>query len=212
MNAQHPVYVVDDERSLRSSIKFILDQVRRSCRTFESGNDFLREAKGLERGTVLLDVRMPGLDGHSVHDELNKLGICFPVVMITGHGDIDQAVQAMRKGAIDFLEKPFRREALLAAIDRGDRYIENQELAAERADVARQRMNGLTPRERDVMHGLAQGFPNKTIAYDLGISPRTVEVHRANLMHKLEARNLADALRIAFAAEEGRDQDMSATT
>lgn len=202
MTRTHPVYVIDDDRSVRSSIKFIFDQLRRSSRAFESGPEFLREAPSLEKGTILLDIRMPDMDGHAVQSELAKRGICWPVIVVTGHGDVEQAVRAMRNGALDFLEKPFRRDALLDAIGRADALINDRTAGSDRREQARRKLNRLTARERDVMNGLAMGYPNKTIAYDLGISPRTVEVHRANLMHKLEARNLADALRLAFAAEE----------
>lgn len=214
MTQVHPVYVVDDDRSVRSSIKFIFDQLRRPCRTFESGVEFLREAPKLEKGVVLLDIRMPDMDGHMVHEEMGRRGISLPVVVITGHGDIEQAVQAMQRGAVDFLEKPFRRDTLISAVERGDLALTDQTAIAEHKLEAQNRLNRLTPRERDVMKGLAMGYPNKTIAYDLGISPRTVEVHRANLMQKLEARNLADALRIAFAAEASIQvsPDMPTTT
>ena len=214
MTRTYPVYVVDDDRSVRSSMKFIFDQLRRPCQTFENGPEFLRQAPKLEQGTVLLDIRMPEMDGHQVQEVMRKRGICLPLVVITGHGDVEQAVRAMRNGALDFLEKPFRRDALIDAVERGDRAIDDRSADAEHRKEARRRLNRLTARERDVMNCLALGYPNKTIAYDLGISPRTVEVHRANLMRKLEARNLADALRLAFAAEEPVQEasDMPTTT
>lgn len=144
---------------------------------------------------------MPGRDGLEVQSTMNDRGLAFPVIVVTGHGDIGLAVRAMKAGAIDFLEKPYRREDLLAALQQACNRLEDGEHVKKHSADAKLRLNALTPREREVMDGLANGYPNKTIAYDLGISPRTVEVHRANLMEKLEARSLSDALRIAFDAE-----------
>ena len=206
MSPIHPVYIVDDDGSIRASIKFILEKLKRPCKTFSAGEHFLREARDLERGIVLLDSRMPGMSGHDVQLGMLDMGICMPVIIITGHGDVEQAVRALHHGAISFLEKPFRREALLHAIERGDEAIEDRRLATQNRHAAQRKLNALTPREREVMDGLAMGYPNKTIAFDLGISARTVEVHRANLMQKLEVNSLADALRIAFAAEELSDR------
>lgn len=196
-----PTYIVDDDPAMRRSVKFLLDQMRRSSRTFETGDAFLQEARKLPPGCILLDIRMPGRDGLEIQRALMEQGIDFPVIMITGHGDISLAVRAMKKGAVDFLEKPFRKQALLRAIDEGCARLGNRQLQQHDSEAARTRLNALTPRERDVIDGLAKGLPNKTIAYDLGISPRTVEVHRANLMEKLEARSLSDVLRVVFAAE-----------
>ncbi len=195
------IYIVDDDASVRRSLKFLLDTERLPSRTFESGDDFLKEAASLPSGCVLLDIRMPGRDGLEVQGIMKERGLAFPVVVVTGHGDIGLAVRAMKAGAVDFLEKPYRREDLLAALKHGCNRLEDGEHAKHNSHEAQLRLNALTPREREVMDGLANGYPNKTIAYDLGISPRTVEVHRANLMEKLEARSLSDALRIAFAAE-----------
>jgi len=126
--------------------------------------------------------------------------VTLPVIIMTGHGDVTLAVKAMKAGAVDFIEKPFGKEALLGSLDEGYRRLYRKEATADRARDAAIRLQALTPRERDVLDGLGQGLPNKTIAYDLGISPRTVEIHRANLMTKLGVRSLSEALRIAFAA------------
>lgn len=201
MTEQHCIYIVDDDAAVRHSLKFLLDTERRPSQAFVSGDDFLKEAGSLAPGCVLLDIRMPGRDGLEVQAVMTERGIDFPVIMVTGHGDIGLAVRAMKAGAVDFLEKPYRRADLLAALDHGCSRLADGEQALKNAHDARVRLNCLTPREREVIDGLANGYPNKTIAYDLGISPRTVEVHRANLMEKLEARSLSDALRIAFAAE-----------
>ena len=201
MSEEHCIYIVDDDASVRRSLKFLLDTERIPSQAFENGDDFLKEAGSLPQGCVLLDIRMPGRDGLEVQQVMNERGIEFPVVVVTGHGDVGQAVRAMKAGAVDFLEKPYRREDLLAALRHACDRLDDGEKAKKKATDAKLRLNALTPREREVMDGLANGYPNKTIAYDLGISPRTVEVHRANLMEKLEARSLSDALRIAFAAE-----------
>ncbi|MGB5485492.1 response regulator transcription factor, partial [Parasphingorhabdus sp.] len=167
-------------------------------------------AKGAERGCVLLDVRMPEMDGLQVQQQMIRDGIDMPVVILTGHGDVEIAVQAMRAGAINFLEKPYEKEALIAAMEEAFSRLENNNLKEMAASEARVRLACLTGREQDVLEGLMAGYPNKTIAYDLGISPRTVEIYRANMMEKLRVRSLAEALRIGFAAEGREDQDMSA--
>ena len=200
MTAERHVYLVDDDDAIRQSASFMLKTSGLVVTTFASGVDFLSEARHLESGCVLLDVRMPKLDGLAVQAELKAYGIALPVIVMTGHGDVTVAVGAMKAGAVDFLEKPFEKAELLAALDEGFARIDQSGHWAERAELAVIRLEALTPRERDVLHGLVDGLPNKTIGYDLGISPRTVEIHRAHLMTKLEVRSLAEALRIAFAA------------
>ena len=155
---------------------------------------------------MLLDVRMPGKDGLQVQAEMAENGYNLPVIVLTGHGDVATAVRAMRGGAVDFLEKPFNREALLAALEVGFARLADREAAHRREDWAKTQVGALTARETEVLEGLACGYPNKTIAYDLGISSRTVEVYRANVMSKFEVSNFADALRIAFAAGMGSEE------
>jgi len=200
MSERRLVHIVDDEDSVRRSASFMLRTSGFDTRTYQSGVEFLKDAKHADAGCVLLDVRMPGMDGLEVQRELNERGIGLPVIVLTGHGDISIAVQAMKAGAIDFLEKPFEKAQLLVALDTGFAKLERRDDAAVSAHDAEVRIAALTAREQDVLRGLARGHPNKTIAYDLGISPRTVEVHRANLMTKLEVRSLSEALRLAFAA------------
>jgi two-component system response regulator FixJ len=171
-------------------------------RTYESGLDFLKSATSLDPGCILLDIRMPGMDGLEVLGALRAKGVSLPVIIMTGHGDVSLAVQAMKAGALDFIEKPFEKAVLLSAIDHGIERLKRSAADVDRADEAAVKLQALTPRERDVLDGLAKGLPNKTIAYDLGISPRTVEIHRANLMTKLGVRSLSEALRIAFAAQD----------
>ena len=170
-------------------------------RSYESGVDLLKSPGELCHGCILLDIRMPGMDGLEVQQALRDTGVTLPVIIMTGHGDVTLAVRAMKAGAIDFIEKPFEKATLLGAIEQGVQRLREVETERDLAKEATVRLQALTPRERDVLDGLAKGLPNKTIAYDLGISPRTVEIHRANLMTKLEVRSLSEALRIAFAAE-----------
>jgi two-component system response regulator FixJ len=146
---------------------------------------------------------MPGMDGLEVQQALRDGGILFPVIVMTGHGDISLAVRAMKAGAIDFIEKPFEKTALLAALEDGFRRLANTGEQNQRGEFARSRLHILTRREHEVLQGLVRGHPNKTIAYDLGISPRTVEIYRANVMTKLEVASLSEALRVAFAAGLG---------
>jgi two-component system response regulator FixJ len=194
------IHLVDDEESVRRSTSFVLRTSGFDVKSYASGVHFLRDVRHADAGCVLLDVRMPEMDGLEVQRELNARGIALPVVVLTGHGDITTAVQAMKSGAVDFLEKPFEKATLLGAIEAAFRRLERADEAAAAEQEAAVRIAALTPREQDVLRGLARGHPNKTIAYDLGISPRTVEVHRANVMSKLHVRSLSEALRLAFAA------------
>ncbi len=194
------VYLVDDEAPVRRSVGFMLKTSGYQVEQFESGEAFLKAAAQLAPGCVLLDVRMGGMDGLSVQLALKERGIMLPVIIITGHGDVGLAVRAMKAGAVDFLEKPFEKSAVMAAIDSALARNQGRVALDRLADQARAQLNGLTPRERDVLNGLVEGQSNKVIAYDLGISPRTVEIHRANLMSKLGVNSLSDALKIAFTA------------
>jgi two-component system response regulator FixJ len=210
MSSERLVYVVDDDDSVRRSAAFMLRHAGFKVHPVESGVDFLKLAKGAERGCVLLDVRMPELDGLQVQQQMISDGIDMPIVILTGHGDIEVAVQAMRAGAVNFLEKPYEKETLIAAMEEAFRRLEDCELKEMAASEAKVRLACLTGREQDVLDGLMAGYPNKTIAYDLGISPRTVEIYRANMMEKLRVRSLAEALRIGFAAEGSAGLDVSA--
>lgn len=198
-------YLVDDDESVRRSTGFMLKTAGFEVQSFASGIDLLKEVKHLEPGCILLDVRMPDMDGLEVQQELNTRGVTMPVIVLTGHGDIASAVRAMKGGATDFLEKPFEKAMLLEALARAADALDRTDAGVRTEHDAKVRIAALTPRERDVLRELARGNPNKTIAYDLGISPRTVEVHRANVMSKLDVRSLSDALRIAFAARMGED-------
>ncbi len=195
------VHLVDDDGAIRRSAGFMLKTSGYQVRSYESGVELLKCLGELSQGCILLDIRMPGMDGLEVQQALRDKGVTLPVIIMTGHGDVTLAVRAMKAGAIDFIEKPFEKATLLDAIEQGIKRLRDVEKGHDLAKDATVRLGALTPRERDVLGGLAQGLPNKTIAYDLGISPRTVEIHRANLMAKLDVRSLSEALRIAFAAE-----------
>jgi two-component system response regulator FixJ len=201
--AECRVYLVDDEAAVRRSVAFMLKTAGYQVESFESGEAFLKVAAGLAPGCVLMDVRLGGIDGLAVQQELSDRGILLPVIIITGHGDVALAVRAMRAGAVDFIEKPFQRAALVAALGQAQLHNDGRSRLQAMAREAEVRLNVLTPREKDVLAGLVDGHSNKVIAYDLGISPRTVEIHRANLMTKLGVDSLSDALRIAFAARLG---------
>ena len=200
------VHVVDDEDAIRRSLDYALRTAGFDVEKWPDGETFLRSADRTVQACVLLDVRMPGVDGLQVQAEMEARGLNLPVIMLTGHGDIATAVQAMQAGAVDFLEKPFERERLLQSIEIGFAQLTDREGKLERERWAKTQVASLTQREQEVLDGLACGYPNKTIAYDLGISSRTVEVYRANAMEKLEVTNFADALRIAFAAGMGSEQ------
>jgi two-component system response regulator FixJ len=194
------VHLVDDDAAVRRSVGFMLKTSGHQVQSYESGVELLRNGTDLEQGCILLDIRMPGMDGLEVQQALQEKGVGLPVIIMTGHGDVGLAVKAMKAGAVDFIEKPFEKETLIGSLEEGFRRLSRKEATSDRQKDAEVRLQALTPRERDVLEGLSQGLPNKTIAYDLGISPRTVEIHRANLMSKLDVRSLSEALRIAFAA------------
>lgn len=206
MTDRRMIHIVDDEEAIRRSAGFMLKTSGYTVATYPSGVAFLREVRHVEPGCILLDVRMPDMDGLEVQKVLSERGVAMPIIILTGHGDISIAVRAMKAGAVEFIEKPFVKATLVDAITAGFARLDGLGKRSERAAEAAVLIAGLTSREQDVLKGLADGLPNKTIAFDLGISPRTVEVHRANLMAKLNVKSLSEALRIAFAANLG-DKD-----
>jgi two-component system response regulator FixJ len=196
------IHLVDDDAAVRRSVSFMLTTMGFQVRTYETGDAFLKSAKDAEDGCILLDIRMPGMDGLEVQQVLQRKGVALPVVIMTGHGDITLAVEAMKAGAVDFIEKPLERDALGRTLEESFSRLSRKECARDRKLSATVRLQALTSRERSVLDGLLRGLPNKTIAGELGISPRTVEIHRANVMTKLQVRSLSGALRIALAAGE----------
>ena len=198
MSPARLVHVIDDDDAARDSLAFLLGTARMDVRTYESAVAFLSALPGITSGCVITDVRMPELSGVDLLRRLRELKVDLPVIVITGHGDIQLAVEAMKIGAVDFIEKPFDDEMLLASVKSALGRLERD--AQQRADHARlaEKLESLSNREREVLDGLVTGKPNKIIAYDLGISPRTVEIYRANVMTKMNAGSLSDLVRMAL--------------
>jgi two-component system response regulator FixJ len=194
------VYVVDDDSMVRRSLSFSLTARGLECRAFASGRDFLDASDELMPGCVLLDVRMPEMDGIAVLDELGPRIGRFAVVVMTGHGDVDIAVRAMKHGARDFLEKPFTDIGLAEALNLGFSALPAQVRAYTERAAAAELAATLTPRERDVLRGLVAGLSNKKIAEGLGVGARTVEMHRGKLMKRLGVQTVADAVLLAYLA------------
>ncbi len=194
------VHVIDDDEAMRDSLAFLLDCAGLNARTYESAPRFLEGLERLERGCVVTDIRMPDMTGLELVERLKALGVPDPVIVITGHGDVPLAVEAMKKGVVDFIEKPFSEERLLdavrSALSRGEDLREEE----QRRQRVRDRLEALSGRERQVLDGLIDGKPNKIIAFDLGISARTVEIYRANVMTKMEAGSLSELVRMALLA------------
>ena len=192
------VHVIDDDEAMRHSLAFLFRTARIRSETYESATAFLAALPQIKAGCVVTDVRMPGLSGIDLLRRLRELKVGLPVIVITGHGDVPLAVEAMKGGAVDFLEKPFDDEVLLGAVRSAfNSQATDQQRQALRTAI-NDRLASLSNRERDVLNGLVAGNPNKTIAFDLGISPRTVEIYRANVMTKMQAASLSDLVRMAL--------------
>ncbi len=194
------VFVVDDDAPVRDSLAFLLQAAGFPVRTFASGEAFLQAWRPHWRGCLLTDVRMPGLDGLGLQQALAQRGADLPVIVMSGHGDIPLAVRAMKNGAQDFLEKPFDDAVLLERLNQCRAADESRRQAARQREARRRILERLTPRERQVLDCLVEGKPNKIIAAELGISPRTVEVHRARVMEKLGVRSLPELVRFVLSA------------
>jgi two-component system, LuxR family, response regulator FixJ len=194
------VHVIDDDDAVRDSLAFLLRAAKIDVRDYESATAFLDAAAGDQPGCIVTDVRMSGISGIDLLRRLKARGSTMPVIVITGHGDIQLAVEAMKLGAVDFLEKPFDDEVLLASVKSALGQVEKAEKReTERAELSK-RIATLSVREREVLEGLVAGKPNKIIAYDLGISPRTVEIYRAHVMTKMNAGSLSELVRMALLA------------
>jgi len=198
MQSDKVVHVIDDDEAMRKSLAFLLRAAKLEVQTYSSAAEFLERLPQAKSGCVVTDVRMPGISGIDLLKRLRELKAAMPVIVITGHGDVPMAVQAMKEGAIDFLEKPFEEEAMLAAIRAA---FDVQAADADRQRTVaeiRERIASLSAREREVLEGLVAGQANKVIAYNLGISPRTVEIYRANVMTKMKASSLSELVRMAL--------------
>lgn len=200
--AEPVVHIVDDDEAIRVSLSFLLDAAGLECRTYESALDLLEQIDDLAPGCILTDVRMPEMNGLELVRRLKERGVGHPMIVITGHGDVPLAVEAMKFGVVDFLEKPFEEDILLRAIrtalQQGERSHEDQ---AEKQRL-RTIFEALSPREQQVLEGVVGGKMNKVIAFELGISPRTVEVYRANMMSKTGAQGLSELVRMVLLAKD----------
>jgi two-component system, LuxR family, response regulator FixJ len=199
---EQTVYVVDDDAAVRRSLERLLDSAGLRVISYETSFAFLDAAPNLVPGCALLDVKMPGLDGLQLQALLLQRDIPLPVIMMTGQGDVQSAVYAMRAGAVDFIEKPYSDDSLFKAIEAALARAGNADVGQETAEAA-ERIATLSPREREVLDALVAGRPHKVIAFDLGISVRTVEVHRARMMERLGVRQFAQAIRLAVLARLG---------
>jgi two-component system response regulator FixJ len=194
------VHIVDDDEAVRQSLAFLLSTVGIPVRVYESATSFLAGLATLQAGCLITDVRMPDMTGLELLQQLRGKGIKIPVIVITGHGDIPLAVEAMRCGALDFIEKPFAEESILRAVRAAEDRTKKLAPRSEEEGQVASRLASLSERERQVLEGLVAGHANKVIAQELGISPRTVEVYRANVMTKMQAGNLSELVRFAIRA------------
>jgi two-component system, LuxR family, response regulator FixJ len=200
MTTKGHVYVIDDDEAMRDSLNFLLDSSGFGVTLFEGAQAFLDALPGLAFGCVLSDVRMPGIDGIELLKRLKAQSNSFPILIMTGHGDVPLAVEAMKLGALDFLEKPFEDDRLIAMIEAAIRQAESAAKGEAIAQDIAARVESLSPRERQVMDGLVAGLSNKLIAREYDISPRTIEVYRANVMTKMQANSLSELVRLAMRA------------
>lgn len=196
-----PVHVVDDDDALRDSLVFLLSSASIPAVPHESAESLIAALPGLDFACIITDVRMPGMTGIDLLRHLHAIDKQLPVIVVTGHSDVPLAVEALKAGAFDFIEKPFEDERIIAAVRSALEFRSKTQRAHESRAVAMGRVELLTARERQVFEGLVAGHPNKIIAHELGISPRTVEIYRANVMSKLNASSLSDVVRIALAAD-----------
>jgi two-component system, LuxR family, response regulator FixJ len=204
---QHRIFIVDDDASIRDSLRVLLESAGfENVATYASARDFLAGAGAVAGDCLLVDVRMPEMDGLALQAELAQRRSGVSVIVMTGHGEVPIAVRAMKAGAVDFLEKPIAEEQLFDCVRRALALGAAQNRRAEEASETGRRLNSLTPREREVLEAMVKGQPNKVMAHTLGISPRTVEIHRARVMEKMEARSLSALVRMAIDAGIGGGQ------
>jgi two-component system response regulator FixJ len=194
------VYIVDDEEAVRDSLSFLLESKGYVVKSFGSALDFLAAAPALPIGCLIVDIRMPEMDGLELQERLKALALGFPMIVITGHADVPLAVRTMKAGVVDFIEKPFASETILDSLGGALSRLASRNKRDPAAAAAAEKLALLSPREREVLAGLLAGLPNKSIAYDLEISPRTVEIYRARVMGKMGARSLSELIRLALAA------------
>ena len=197
------IFVVDDDEAVRLSTEMLIRSMGLRVETFDSATEFLEDFDPQQPGCVILDIRMPGMSGLELQDHLNEMKASIPIIFVTGHGDVPMAVTAMKAGAIDFIQKPFRDQELIDRVHTAlDEDREQRQEAAAQGEI-NERIKTLTSREFEVMGLVVDGKPNKAIAFDLGLSPRTVEIHRARVMQKMAAGSLADLVRMALRVRPG---------
>jgi len=206
MISDEPVtYIIDDDKAVRDSLQWLIESVGLNVKTYETAQSFLEDVDHNAAGCIVLDVRLPGMSGLDLLEHMERININLPTIMITGHGDVPVAVRAMKAGAVDFIEKPFSDQVLLDRVREAlTRDKENRRNAAEMGEI-QIRLAKLTPRERQVMKLVVQGMLNKQIATELGLSHKTIEVHRAHVMEKMGATSLAELVRMVVACEENTE-------
>lgn len=201
MDLSPRVYIIEDDDAVRDSLQLMLESVGRETEAFNSADTFLNSYHPNMAGCIVLDIRMPGMNGMELQRKLNELNAILPIIFVTGHGDVPMAVEAMQQGALDFVQKPYREQELLDKISMAMNLDTENRASLEQQQLILERMQGLTPREQDVLALMVEGKANKVIAIDLDISQRTVEIHRSRVMEKLQANSLAHLVRMFMAVE-----------
>jgi len=199
---QQTVYVVEDDEAVRDSLELLLKSDGKPVKTYESATAFLKDYSDQMAGCIVLDIRMPGMDGMELQKKLNERHSILPIIFVTGHGDVPMAVDAMKEGAVDFIQKPYREEALLEKIEAAlAQDLEQRKSLGEKQEIIR-RIKSLTPREHEIMDRMIAGQANKVIAIELEISQRTVEIHRSRVMHKMGTHSLAHLVRMVLSVKD----------
>ena len=199
---QQTVYVVEDDEAVRDSLEMLLKSDGKPVKTYESATAFLKDYSDKMAGCIVLDIRMPGMDGMELQKKLNEKHSILPIIFVTGHGDVPMAVDAMKEGAVDFIQKPYREEALLEKIEAALKQdLEQRKSLDEKQEIIR-RIKSLTPREHEIMDRMIAGQANKVIAIELEISQRTVEIHRSRVMHKMGTHSLAHLVRMVLSVKD----------
>ena len=199
---QQTVYVVEDDEAVRDSLELLLKSDSKPVKTYESANAFLKDYSDKMAGCIVLDIRMPGMDGMELQKKLNDKHSILPIIFVTGHGDVPMAVDAMKEGAVDFIQKPYREEALLEKIEAALEQDQEQRKSLDEKQEIIRRVKSLTPREREIMDRMIAGQANKVIAIELEISQRTVEIHRSRVMHKMGIHSLAHLVRMVLSVKD----------
>ena len=199
---QQTVYVVEDDEAVRDSLELLLKPDSKPVKTYESANAFLKDYSDKMAGCIVLDIRMPGMDGMELQKKLNDKHSILPIIFVTGHGDVPMAVDAMKEGAVDFIQKPYREEALLEKIEAALEQDQEQRKSLDEKQEIIRRVKSLTPREREIMDRMIAGQANKVIAIELEISQRTVEIHRSRVMHKMGTHSLAHLVRMVLSVKD----------